>query len=133
MNPHSCNCIGCCEKCGSCRTWPGHTPEYCELLQGQKEERKEFLEAALNPPGVPPMPEGFPDRAAWDAIHWKFSGNNSLLDQAVMGWQRDNQLRCQEAARAAAEAREKSVTTAYDSIDDLGDDKPVPDLKSGWE
>lgn len=49
---------------------------------------------------APDMPEGFTDRAAWDAIHWEFSGS-SLLDEAVMGWQLDNQDRVQAAARAA--------------------------------
>lgn len=49
---------------------------------------------------VPPMPEGFTDRAAWDAIHWRFSEDGCLLDEAVIGWQRDNQ----ERVRAAMEA-----------------------------
>ena len=51
---------------------------------------------------VPPMPEGFADRAAWDAVHWRFGGNGSLLDQAVIGWQRDNQERVAAAARLAS-------------------------------
>jgi len=49
---------------------------------------------------VPPMPQGFTDRAAWDAIHWRFSDSGSLLDQAVIGWQRENQDRVAAAARA---------------------------------
>lgn len=54
-----------------------------------------------------PMPEGFTDRTAWDAIHWRFAGNGSLLDQAVMGWQRANQDRCE----AAQIARSRAVTS----------------------
>lgn len=50
------------------------------------------------------MPTGFTDQAAWDAIHWRFSDKASMLDQAVFGWQRDNQERVAAAARAAAEA-----------------------------
>lgn len=52
---------------------------------------------------VPPMPEGFTDRTAWDAIHWKFNGGG-LLDEAVMGWQLDNQDRVRAAAKAAERA-----------------------------
>lgn len=49
---------------------------------------------------VPPMPEGFTDRAAWDAIHWRFSTEGSVLDAAVIGWQRDNQERVKAAMEA---------------------------------
>lgn len=51
---------------------------------------------------VPPMPEGFTDRTAWDAIHWKPSERGSLIDEAVIGWQRDNQERVKAALEAAA-------------------------------
>ena len=37
---HQCNCNGCCMKCGACRTWPGHTAEYCALLVRQRQERE---------------------------------------------------------------------------------------------
>jgi len=40
---HQCNCIGCCQRCGTCRTWPGHTPEYCDLLVKQRAEREDML------------------------------------------------------------------------------------------
>jgi hypothetical protein len=50
--------------------------------------------------GIPPMPEGFTDRAAWDAIHWTF-GTSSFLDAAVIGWQRMNQDRVRAAAEAS--------------------------------
>lgn len=41
--PHVCNCIGCCERCGTCRTWPGHTRRYCDLLVAQAEERRALV------------------------------------------------------------------------------------------
>lgn len=44
--PHACNCIGCCPKCGTCRTWSGHTENYCALLQRQAYERSKLLAAA---------------------------------------------------------------------------------------
>jgi hypothetical protein len=50
---------------------------------------------------VPPMPDGFTDRAAWDAIHWRFSVNGSVLDTAVIGWQLENQKRVKAATEAA--------------------------------
>ena len=53
--------------------------------------------------GVPDMPKGFTDQAAWDAIHWTFGGC-SMLDEAVIGWQRVNQGRVKAAALAAEEA-----------------------------
>lgn len=40
---HLCNCIGCCQKCGMCRTHPDHVPDICGLRQRQQKE----LEAAL--------------------------------------------------------------------------------------
>lgn len=40
---HRCNCIGCCAKCGTCRTAPWHTHEYCELVQEQEQERVELV------------------------------------------------------------------------------------------
>lgn len=49
---------------------------------------------------LPRMPEGFTDRTAWDAIHWRFSDGGSLLDDAVIGWQRDNQDRVKAAMEA---------------------------------
>lgn len=49
---------------------------------------------------MPPMPQGFSDRAAWAAIHWCFSENGSLLDRAVIGWQKDNQERVKAAMEA---------------------------------
>ncbi len=36
---HVCNCVGCCPKCGTCVTWPGHTTEWCDLLVAQKAAR----------------------------------------------------------------------------------------------
>ena len=59
-----------------------------------------------------PMPEGFTDRAAWDAIHWKFSESlsdraSSLLDQAVIGWQLANQDRVKAAVEAQAKGDNK--------------------------
>lgn len=62
-----------------------------------------ILDGRRDESGIPPMPTGFTDQAAWDAIHWRFSGG-SMLDQAVAGWQRDNQERVAAAARAAADA-----------------------------
>ena len=47
------------------------------------------------------MPEGFTDRAAWDAIHWRFGEHSGLLDEAVMDWQLLNQHRVSAANRAA--------------------------------
>lgn len=44
---HACNCIGCCHKCGTCRTWPGHTADYCALVQRQARERLEALSAGV--------------------------------------------------------------------------------------
>lgn len=41
---HICNCIGCCDKCGSCRTAPWHTEAYCELLQKQAKKRAKLVE-----------------------------------------------------------------------------------------
>lgn len=55
--------------------------------------------------GAPPLPEGFTDKAAWDAIHWRFSGRGSRLDEAVIGWQRANQERVRAAVTAAAVSR----------------------------
>ena len=52
---------------------------------------------------TPEMPEGFSDRAAWDAIHWQPSERGSLIDQAVISWQRDNQDRVKAAMKVAAE------------------------------
>lgn len=40
---HQCNCVGCCTKCGTCRTAPWHTHEYCELVQRQEQERVELV------------------------------------------------------------------------------------------
>lgn len=51
---------------------------------------------------IPPIPDGFSDGAAWDAIHWRF-GNGGVLDQAVIGWQRDNQERVKAAAKVMGE------------------------------
>lgn len=50
---------------------------------------------------VPPMPEHLTDRAAWDAIHWRFSIEGSALDAAVISWQRENQERIRAAASYA--------------------------------
>lgn len=51
---------------------------------------------------IPLMPEGFTDRAAWDAIHWEFSEELgfSILDDAVATWQRENQDRVMAAINA---------------------------------
>lgn len=47
------------------------------------------------------MPEGFTDRTAWDAIHWWFSVDGSVLDEAIIEWQRKNQERVRAASQAA--------------------------------
>jgi hypothetical protein len=47
---HACNCLGCCRRCGSCRTWPGHTKAYCDLLVQQADERKRFQTFGPNIP-----------------------------------------------------------------------------------
>lgn len=49
---------------------------------------------------VPSMPVGFTDRSAWDAIHWQFSDHGSILDDAVISWQRENQDRVRAAVAA---------------------------------
>jgi hypothetical protein len=33
QNAHVCNCIGCCEKCGMCRTDGRHSVVTCEKMQ----------------------------------------------------------------------------------------------------
>lgn len=43
---HVCNCIGCCRRCGTCRTWPGHTRGYCDLLVKHARERAQLLSEA---------------------------------------------------------------------------------------
>jgi hypothetical protein len=53
---------------------------------------------------TPPMPKGFKDRSAWDAIHHRFSMNGSLMDQAVINWQTENQDRVKAAIEAQAKA-----------------------------
>lgn len=58
---------------------------------------------------VPPMPKDFTDRAAWDAIHWQPSVNGSIIDQAVITWQRENQDRVKAAMKAAAEDYERTA------------------------
>lgn len=51
---------------------------------------------------VPPMPEGFTDSTAWDAIHFVFSRDGtSALDVAVIEWQKANQDRVRAASKAA--------------------------------
>ena len=37
---HVCDCIGCCQRCGGCRTDPKHTSSYCDLLVRQRDERQ---------------------------------------------------------------------------------------------
>jgi len=37
---HCCNCIGCCKKCGTCRTAPWHNLRYCALVVRQVRERQ---------------------------------------------------------------------------------------------
>lgn len=66
-----------------------------------------YLWAGVEVVSAPPMPEGFTDRAAWDAIHWRFSADGSALDDAVISWQRENQDR----VRAATEAQRCEVTS----------------------
>lgn len=41
---HICNCIGCCPRCGSCITNPGHTMELCDMLVRHKAEREGLYE-----------------------------------------------------------------------------------------
>ena len=57
-----------------------------------------------------PMPEGFTDRTAWDAIHWRFSEGGSVLDAAVFDWQRENP----ERVRAAIEAELSAVRVSQE-------------------
>lgn len=71
----------------------------------------------------PPLPAGFTDQAAWDAIHFSFSGNGTLLDQAVIAWQLDNQERVDAASKAAAEVEDRlgaavatDIITVQDAI-----------------
>ena len=52
---------------------------------------------------IPEMPSDFTDRSAWDAIHWKFSEKGSLLDNAIIQWQRENQDRIKAAIEAETE------------------------------
>ncbi len=51
-------------------------------------------------PHIPPMPEGFTDQAAWDAIHWQ------------SGWQKVNQERILAALRARADVTAKLLRDA---------------------
>ena len=44
LSAHACNCVGCCRKCGTCRTWHGHTADYCALIQRQAAERAAHIE-----------------------------------------------------------------------------------------
>lgn len=43
LHAHSCNCIGCCRRCGTCRTWHGHTPEYCDMIVRHQAEQHKLL------------------------------------------------------------------------------------------
>ena len=52
---------------------------------------------------IPPMPEGFTDRTAWDAIHFRFAGSG-LMDQAMIVWQKENQDRVRRAIAAERES-----------------------------
>jgi hypothetical protein len=77
------------------------------LIEGDwKAHTKVFR--AVRPMNTRPMPEGFTDRAAWDAIHWQFSERGSLLDEVVIGWQRDNQERVKAAVEAEKSAQDYS-------------------------
>ena len=40
---HVCNCIGCCEKCGGCRTDPRHTADVCGKIAALQAERARIL------------------------------------------------------------------------------------------
>ena len=42
-NTHVCNCIGCCEKCGGCRTDPRHTADVCGKIAALQAERGRIL------------------------------------------------------------------------------------------
>lgn len=64
----------------------------------------EIVKKTLMAEPIPPLPEGFTDRTAWDAIHFHFAGNGSLLDQAVIAWQRANQDRVEAAQIARSNA-----------------------------
>lgn len=44
---HICNCIGCCPACGTCRTWHGHTADYCAMVVRQAAERATFFATHL--------------------------------------------------------------------------------------
>lgn len=56
---------------------------------------------------APPMPAGFTDRTAWDAIHWKFkrtpTGELTSLSGVVLQWQLDHQERVWAAIQAIGE------------------------------
>jgi hypothetical protein len=40
---HVCNCVGCCKKCGHCRTDPKHTAQACKEIQRANEIKREAL------------------------------------------------------------------------------------------
>jgi hypothetical protein len=40
---HVCHCIGCCTKCGHCRTDLKHTPEACKEIQRANEIYRKAL------------------------------------------------------------------------------------------
>ena len=40
---HVCNCIGCCERCGMCRTDPRHDAVTCAKIADLNAQRAEIL------------------------------------------------------------------------------------------
>jgi hypothetical protein len=40
---HVCNCIGCCNVCGHCRTDPRHTTKACKKIAATRETIKDAL------------------------------------------------------------------------------------------
>lgn len=43
---HACNCIGCCVKCGQCRTAPWHE-KTCDKTASLEKQRKQIVRDAL--------------------------------------------------------------------------------------
>ena len=41
--PHVCNCIGCCERCGMCRTDPRHDAATCVRIAHLNAQRARIL------------------------------------------------------------------------------------------
>lgn len=46
-NSHICNCIGCCQKCGGCRTNPRHALVCDKVTKAQQDIKDAFDEAQI--------------------------------------------------------------------------------------